>query len=116
MGRRAKRTRRAISSQPVPNYVKPFERGVRVITELDRDADLGVEVEKRRQRLRDVTTPIDAIHLLGQMTLSESSIDADTYAESTHLGLRRNTSSWCRPPVAKLTRPGKKPRSPKTLR
>jgi hypothetical protein len=86
MGRRTKRTRRTVSSQPVSNYVKSLERGVQVITELDRDADFGVEVEKRRQRLREVTAPIDAIHLLGQMTLSESSIDANNYAESTHPG------------------------------
>jgi hypothetical protein len=66
--------------------VKALERGIRVITGLERDADFGVEVEKRRQHLREVTAPVDAIHLLGQMSLAESFVDANTYAESTHPG------------------------------
>jgi hypothetical protein len=68
------------------NFRRSFELGARVIGSLGDGADLQQEIAKRREALREVLDPHDAVHLMGQLCMAESFIDPDTYAESEHPG------------------------------
>lgn len=43
-------------------------------------------IAERRSALRSVIGPIDAVHVLGQVSMAEVPLDADTYKESDHPG------------------------------
>lgn len=76
------------SSRPGPpsNFVRAVETGLRVIEELREGSDPDAEIAKRQDELRQLIAPIDAVHLLGQLLVSESILDPDTYTETEHPG------------------------------
>jgi hypothetical protein len=63
-----------------------FEMGEKLLPELQSGADLDVAVRRRRDELRSLIEPYDAVHLLGQVSRGEMPLDADTYIESEHPG------------------------------
>jgi hypothetical protein len=88
MGRRGRaRRRRGEEASVLPSNVSQvFETAEKLLPELQPGADLGVAVQKRRDQLRNLTEPYDAVHLLGQVSRGEMPLDADTYSESEHPG------------------------------
>lgn len=54
--------------------------------ELQAGADLDEAIERRREELRALVAPVDAVHLLGQVIFSEMPMDVDAYQESEHPG------------------------------
>jgi hypothetical protein len=61
--------------------------GARLISELNDGSTLEAAIERRRLGLRELLAPADAVHALGQVLLSETLIDPNTYSESEHEGL-----------------------------
>jgi hypothetical protein len=66
--------------------MKTLERGAAVMGELHAGADLDEAIDRRREELRALRAPVDAVHLLGQVTFSEMPMNVDTYQESEHPG------------------------------
>lgn len=60
--------------------------GMRVFDELRQGADPDEAIARRRDELRSLLAPIDAVHLLGQLAMWEAILDPDTYSESEHPG------------------------------
>lgn len=75
-------------------------------------ADLSHEVEKRHSELTKLLAPFDAVHLLGQLVLSEMPSDADTYVESEHPGAAHVIEFAAATLLARGTRAGKRAVAP----
>lgn len=88
MGKRGRaRRRRGDDAPALPrNVLKAFETAEKLLPELQGGADLGEAIGKRRAELRSLMAPFDAVHLLGQLSMSETPLDADTYRETEHPG------------------------------
>ncbi len=88
MGKRGRaRRRRGDGAPTVPrNVLNVFETAEKLLPELQGGADLGEAISKRRAELRSLMAPFDAVHLLGQLSMSEMPLDADTYRETEHPG------------------------------
>jgi Holliday junction resolvase-like predicted endonuclease len=68
------------------SFTKSVERFQRLLPTLQSGADLVAEIEQRRITLAALFEPYDAVHLLGQLIMSEIPYDADLYVESEHPG------------------------------
>ena len=88
MGRRGRARRRRGQDAPAlpSNVSQVFETAEKLLPELQPGADLDLAVQKRRDELRSLMEPYDAVHLLGQVSRGEMPLDADTYSESEHPG------------------------------
>lgn len=88
MGRRGRARRRRGEDGPAlpASVLKVFETAEKLLPELGSDADLDAAIRKRRDELRSLMEPYDAVHLLGQVSRGEMPLDADTYSESEHPG------------------------------
>ena len=65
---------------------RALETGMRVFDELREGVDPEEAIARRRDELRSLLAPIDAVHLLGHLAMWEAILDPDTYAESEHPG------------------------------
>lgn len=75
-------------SQPLPpNMVSMLERGEAILDELRGGASFEDAIERRRNALRELLEPFDAVHLLAHVMLREIPLDPDTYRETQHDGL-----------------------------
>jgi hypothetical protein len=63
-----------------------METGMRVLKELAEGTDPDEAIAKRRTELRELLEPIDAVHLLGQLTITEGVMFPETYSESESSG------------------------------
>lgn len=63
-----------------------METGMRVLKELADGANLDEAIAKRRKELREIIAPIDAVHLLGQLTITEGVMFPESYSESESSG------------------------------
>ena len=66
---------------------RALETGMRVLDELTEGVDPDEAIARRRDELRSLLAPIDAVHLLGQLAMWEAILDPDTYSESEHPGV-----------------------------
>jgi hypothetical protein len=90
MGKRGRARRRRGGGSPPPlpkGLLQTFATADALLPELQSGADLREAVRKRRAELRAFTEPYDAVHLLAHVSLSEATLDADTYRESDNTGL-----------------------------
>jgi len=88
MGKRSRARRRRGGDAPAlpRNIVNVFETAEKLLPELQSGADPGEAIDKRRAELRRLMEPFDAVHLLGQLSMGEMPLDADTYRETEHPG------------------------------
>lgn len=82
MGRPTRKTQPDLPA----NFVRGMETGMRVLKELSDGADLDEAIAKRRAELREVLAPIDAVHLLGQLLITEGVMFPESYSESESSG------------------------------
>jgi hypothetical protein len=84
---RARRRRGEVPWQPLPGGVaEVFETAEALFPELQSGVDLSEAVSKRETALQSLTARFDAVHLLGQVTMGELPLNADTYRETEHPG------------------------------
>jgi hypothetical protein len=90
VGKRGRARRRRGEGLPLPlpmGMLETFATADALVPELQSGADLGEAVAKRRAELGTFVEPYDAVHLLAHVSLSEATLDADTYRESDNTGL-----------------------------
>jgi hypothetical protein len=68
------------------NFVLGMETGMRVLKELSDGTSLDDALAKRREELREILAPIDAVHLLGQLLITEGVMFPESYSESESSG------------------------------
>jgi hypothetical protein len=88
MGKRGRARRRRGGGAPAlpRGVVDVFETTERLLPELQSGTDLSEAIAKRRTELRSLMAPFDAVHLLGQLSMGETALNADTYRETEHPG------------------------------
>jgi hypothetical protein len=87
-GGRARQRRGDGSPPPLPKgLLQTFATADALLPELQSGADLREAVGKRRAELGALVELYDAMHLLAHVSLSEATLDADTYRESDNTGL-----------------------------
>ena len=107
MGKRGRARRRRGDGSPPPlpkGLLQTFATADALLPELQSGADLREAIGKRRADLRAFVERYDAVHLLAHVSLSEATLDADTYRESNNTGLAYVVELLA---AELLTRPGR---------